>query len=402
MKTFKYVARTLKGDRITGVIEADTQEEAIAELRMQHAVVVSVSEVPQRGRDFTIGGHRRIKDKTLALMCSQFSIIMGAGLPIVRTVELVAEQTPYRPVKQMLMDVASDISAGYGLADSFVNHGGSLLSSTFVETVRAGERSGSLQEVFQRLNTYYDHTSRAKSKVASAMIYPCFVVAVAIVVIGIIMVYAVPMFKSTFESLGAELPFVTKVMIGSSDFFVSNWAIILAVIVVLVITVRLVRRTDSGANLFARWALGVPLFGRINRMNAATQYAGTMSILLSAGLSVIDSVEITARVIGNRLISSEMAGMLVDLEAGKRLGVTLAKVGEFPDLVVEMTAVGEETGSLEYTLGVIAEYYDNEVSIATQRALSILEPTIIVVLAVFVVMVLFSVYIPLFTMYGAM
>lgn len=402
MKTFKYVARTLKGDRITGVIEADTQETAIAELRMQHAVVVSISEVPQRGRDFTIGGHRRIKDKTLALMCSQFGIIMGSGLPIVRTVELVAEQMPYRPMKQMLMDVASDVSAGYGLADSFANHGGQLLPSTFIETVRAGERSGKLQDVFQHLGAYYDHTSRARGKVASAMIYPAFVVAVAIVVIGIIMVYAVPMFKSTFENLGTELPAVTKVMLGSSDFFISNWAVILVVIAALAITLRFIKRTPAGALMFARWALSAPLFGRINRMNAATQYAGTMSILLSAGLPVIDSVEITSRVIGNRLISSEMAGMLVDLEAGKRLGVTLAKIGAFPDLVVEMTAVGEETGSLEYTLGVISEYYDNEVAVATQRALSILEPTIIVVLAIFVVMVLFSVYIPLFTMYGAM
>lgn len=399
MKTFKYTIRTQEGDLVSGVVEANSKDEGIAHLRGEHAVVVSIDEVPE-GININIG-HMHIKDKALALMCNQFAIIMGAGLPIVRTVQLVAGQTTDKTLRKVLLDVASDISAGYGLADSFNSRAGSMFPTTFTETIRAGERSGNLQEVFKRLSTYYETTSRNKGKVVSAMIYPLFVIAVAVVVIIIIMVYAVPMFKSTFAGLGTDLPGITAAMIGMSDFLTNYWAILLAAIAGVILAVYLLKRTSAGGELLSRWGLKLPLFGSINRMTAASQYASTMSIMLGAGISVIDSVDITARALSNRLVSKKLSGILVDLEAGKRLGTCLSRIKEFPELVVEMTAVGEETGSLEGTLGIISEYYDNEVTVATQRALSILEPAIILVLAVFVVMVLLSVYIPLFTMYGS-
>jgi type IV pilus assembly protein PilC len=286
------------------------------------------------------------------------------------------------------------------MADSFVTHSKNL-PTTFIETIRAGEESGNLEGVFNRLHDYFDKRSKTKAKVLSAMIYPLFVVCVAVVVVGIIMVFAVPMFSTTFATMNIDLPFITKAMIAISKFLTSYILIILLIIAALVIGLRVWGKTPKGRFFFGRLALKLPIFGRITLMSAASQYASTMSIMLSAGLSVIKSVDITGLAMGNYVLGKALQGIIYDLEAGKRLGLCVARTEVFPELLVEMTSVGEETGSLESTLKVVGDYYDNEVEVSTARALSILEPTIIVVLAFFVVCILISVYLPLFTMYGS-
>ncbi|NTU89207.1 MAG: type II secretion system F family protein [Actinobacteria bacterium] len=401
MNAYKYNALTTAGTEVTGVVEAYTQDEAIAKLKSDYDIIVQISATGSNtGLNINIGG-QKVNEKSLSLMCNQFGIILGSGLPIVRTVELVAEQTSDKVLKSILLHVADDISAGYGLADSFVSYGKSL-PTTFVETIRAGEESGNLQEVFIRLSTYFEKKSRTKGKVISAMMYPAFVMVVAVVVVAIIMLYAVPAFSSSFANLGVELPFVTKALIATAAFMKKYIIVILAFIALAIVAAKLVGKTNGGKTFYSRAALKLPIFGRINRMNAATQYASTMSIMLTAGLSIIKAVDVTARSMSNYAVSHELSAVLGVLEAGKRLGFCLTKIDAFPDLIAEMTSVGEDTGSLETTLGTISEYYDNEVQVATERALAILEPTIIVFLAVFVVLVLLSVYIPMFSMYGSM
>ncbi len=400
MKTFKYSALTRDGDPTNGIIEANNKDEAMAQLKGDGLVITAFEET---GKSIDINlalGGRKTQEKVLALICNQFSIILGSGIPIVRAVELVAAQTADKAMKKVLEEVVGDIAAGYSLADSFATHG-KYLPNTFIETVRAGEESGNLETVFKRLHDYFDKRSKTKSKVISSMIYPAFVVAVAVIVVIIIMVFAVPMFTSTFEQLGTELPLITKMMIGTSNFFKKYILLIIVVIAAIVIALKFWSKAPRGEDFFGKLALKIPIFGRVNRMSGASQYASTMSIMLSAGLSVIKSIDVTGRSMNNFIMRRALLGTIPDLEAGKRLGLCIAKTEVFPELLVEMTAVGEETGSLESTLNVIGEYYDNEVEVATARALSVLEPAIIIFLAVFVVGVLLSVYLPLFSMYGS-
>lgn len=400
MKTFAYTARSGAGSEVKGVLEANTQEEAIAGLKGDGLIVTSISESGgAHDVDLRIGG-KKAKEKSLAIMCNQFAIILKAGLPIVRALQLVAEQTDDKTLKVILKNVADEAAAGYSLAESFEKHGEGL-PTTFIETVRAGEQSGNLDVVFQRLSTYYERSSKAKSKVKSAMIYPCFVMGVAVAVIIIIMVFAVPTFESTFLSMGVELPWPTQFLIASSNFWSHNIFIVALVVVAIVLAIKFAKRKNDDFRLW--WSsLGVriPVIGRINLMSAASQYAGTMAVMMEAGLSVVKAVEVTAKSISNYWMASALASIQPDLEAGKTLAESLSKTKAYPDLVCEMTGVGEQTGSLDGTLSVLSEYYDNEVETATARSLSIMEPVLIVILAVIVCLILLAVYLPVFNIYG--
>ena len=398
MKTFKYNARSQEGTAVDGVIEANTQDEAI-ELLKGEGLIVGAIEESGKTTDIDLRlGSRRVKDKTLSVVCKQFSIILKAGIPIVRALQLVGDQTQDKTLKEILRLCVDDVAAGYPLADSFEKHG-TALPPTFIETVRAGESSGNLEVCFDRLAAYYEKTSKARSKVTNAMIYPIFVLIVAVVVVAVLMVFAVPTFKSTFDSMGQELPGLTKAMIATSDFFVNDWMVIVGVIAGVVIAWKVAKAKSEDFRMWvARTATRLPVLGSINSMNATAQYAGTMAVMMQAGLPVVQAVEVTARSISNYYMATALAATQPDLEAGKPLGESMKRTEAFPDLVVEMTTVGEDTGSLESTLNVMSEYYDNEVANATQRALSILEPSTIVFLGLIVGAILLAVYIPMFTL----
>jgi len=400
MRAFKYVARSPYGAVVDGIIEANTEADAVAQLKDDGYIVSSIE---ASGGDLDIDlklGGKKTKEKTLSVMCNQFAIILEAGLPIVRTLELVAGQTEDKTLKEIISNVANDVAAGYEVASSFEKHG-SNLPTTFIESVRAGENSGNLTLVFKRLADFYRKQAETKGKVASAMVYPMFILGVAVVVVAIIMIFAVPTFKSTFESMGGELPLPTQMLIGLSDFMVAYWWIIALIIGLVYATIQLLKRQSEPFHL--RWSqLGtkIPVLGTLTTMSAASQYASTMAVMMTAGLSAAQSVEVTSHTIENYYMGVQLGSIVPDLEAGQPISETLAKTETFPKLVTEMTGVGEQTGELEHTLEVVSEYYDFEVQEATARAIGMLEPITIVLLAGIVCLILLAVYLPMFSIYG--
>lgn len=388
------------GAVIDGVVEANTRDEAVMQLKDDGYIVSSIEE---SGSEHDIDlrlGNKKTKDKTLSVMCNQFAIILEAGLPIVRTLELVAGQTEDKTLKEILTNVANDVAAGYELATSFEKHG-SNLPTTFIESVRAGEQSGNLTMVFERLAVFYRKQSETTGKVKSAMMYPSFIMVVAVIVVGVIMVFAVPTFKTTFDSMGSELPLPTQIMINASDFMVAWWWVFVLVIIVGVVSVQFAKRKSEAFHL--RWSqLGtrVPVLGKINTMSSASQYASTMAVMMMAGLSSSQAVAVTARTLTNFYMGYQLASIVPDLEAGRPLAETLSATGAFPQLATEMTGVGEETGELEHTLEVVSDYYDFEVQEATARAIGMLEPITICLLAGIVCIILLAVYLPMFSIYG--
>ncbi len=401
MKAFNYKGRSVTGAQVEGVVEANTSEEAVEKLREGGLIVESIKEAsPPSGTDLRLAG-ARTRDKELSVMCNQFAIILQAGMPIVRTLELVAGQTSDKKLKTVLGEVASDVSAGYGLADSFSKHGQDL-PSTFIESVRAGEASGTLEEVFSRMGSYYERTAKAKSKARTALIYPAFICVLAVVVIGIIMAFAVPAFARTFEAMNMELPGITKFLVASSTWWATWFPLVIGLIVFGLIAIQLAKKNASFRESLSRIGLSIPVLGKISESNGAHQYASTMSMMIAAGLPVTEAIDVTAKSMTNAYMAKSLASTQIDVEAGKQLSTSLAKTEAFPELVVEMTGIGEQTGSLEHTLDVMADYYANEVETTSTRALSLLEPIIIVVLAVVVCVILLAVYLPMFTMYGGM
>ena len=398
MKQYKYKVKNNKGVVSEGLTNAMTKEEAMAKLRQEYPVVVSLREYHDK-EDFRDTLHiRRVNEKNLSLVCEQFAIILKAGLPVLRAVEMVAQQTSDGFLKEILWGVAEDVAGGKRMADSFEERGPKL-PLTFIETIRAGEESGALDVAFERLSNFFKKKSDTRAKVISALTYPAMVVGVAIVVIVIIMLVAVPQFTEAYESMGTELPLPTRMVIGISDFFV-NWFWLLALIIIaLIVALKVYERKPENKILTDGYRLRIPLIGRVHRMNACSQFSHTLSTMLYAGLPVVRALEITGRSMSNRFMGNTVMQTVEDVKQGFRIGKSLKSKKAFPDLLTEMTTVGEETGSMEQTLDVIGEFYDNEVDVVTTRAMKILEPTIICILAVFVLLILLAVYAPMFSMY---
>lgn len=398
MKTFQYKAISKDGAKISGVIRSYDEFEAVATLRETCNVITRIEEVAEtKGK--TKSGSKKIKEKELAIICSQFSIILASGLPIVQCVEMVAAQASNESTRRMLERVAEDIGNGYSLAQSFENNSTGL-PATFIETVRAGEMSGMLEQCFQRLHTFFDRSAKTKAKVISTLTYPAMVIVVAVVVFLIIMVVAVPMFTSTFRDMGVELPAITRMLIAVSDVFTKYWWVLVAVVLIFVVGRKLFLRTENGRRYLATFSLTRAPLHKLHSMNAASQFATTMSTMVAAGLPIIKALEITSAVASNYTFSVAVRQVRQEVEQGRGMAAAMERIPYFPKMLTEMTGVGEQAGSLENTLDVIGTYYTNEVEVYTGRLLSLLEPAITIGLAVMTVILLLAVYLPMFSMYG--
>ena len=405
MVTYRYKGMSASGAEVEGIVEAFDEQDALARARENCRVLVSVEPVNNSklnaimnadlGQLFSGG---KIKPKALSLLCSQLSIELRAGLPLVASLKLVAENEEDKNLKRILEEVADDVHAGNGLADAFEARGPKL-PRTFIETVRAGEESGTLDSCFDRLQKYYEDSAGVAAKVASAMVYPAMLLSVAVIVVGIIMIFAVPVFEETFASMGNELPGVTKILIAMSHFVTENILVLIAMVITVALAIYFFARSDAGQHFFARMALTIPGIKLITSMSAASQFAATLSTMLAAGLPLLQATKITASTANNLLISEDITTAANGVVAGATLSDGLKQSPWLPGLLLEMLSVGEETGNMEETLQVISEYYTKEVDTAVKRALEIMNPAITMVLAGIVVFILLSVYLPLFSMY---
>jgi len=401
MATFKYKAISNEGKKVRGFVEAEDEFGALTIIKENCKVVTHINPTSGVTKDKDTLILRSVKEKSLALLCSQFSIMLKAGVPMVRTVELIADQTNNKTLKKILRQAAQDVATGYTLAHS-IERQGKALPITFIEMIRAGEESGTLETSFEKMYHYYDKLAKVKSKVLSALAYPAFLSVAAVAVIAVIMLVAVPMFSGVFASLGVELPLPTRILIGFSDFLTQSGLYVFITIVFLALILKIFSRTEQGRLFFAKLKLRMPLLGKVARMHGASQFANTMATLLSTGLPMVRTIAITARVLENYAMSLSISETLPALEEGKNLGVSMRNAQYFPSLLMEMTSIGEETGALESTMEVIGVYYDNEVEVSTTKLLSMLEPIITVVMAVVVLFVLLSIYLPMFSMYSNM
>ena len=401
MTTFKYKGLSPDGQKVSGVVKAYNEYEAVTQLRSTCSVITSIQEVKEaKGLNRNLG-KVKIKDKDLAMICSQFSIIITSGLPIVRCVEMVAEQAADKQLRDILHQVAEDVSGGYSLATSFENHCPTL-PVTFIETIRAGEESGTLELCFSRLYTYFDKSAKTKAKVASALTYPIMVIVVAIIVFIIVMVKAVPAFTTAFRDLGTDLPSITKGMIAVSDFMIEKWWAMALIAMAIAAACVLVKRDPRGQAMLDRRKLTKSPLQKIHSMNAASQFASTMATMLASGLPVQTVLGIVSQISDNYVFSLGVRKVKEGVERGRSIADSMEGVECFPKMLTEMVAVGERSGSLEETLDVIGDYFDHEAATMTERLLAVLEPVIIIVLAAVTVILLLAVYLPMFSMYGGM
>lgn len=403
MLTYKYKALSKDGAKVSGVVEAMDEYGAVEKIKASCPVVLSIDQVKAGGIYDILNkeiGHK-MDTKALSVMCSQFSIILSSGVSIANCAKMIADQTRDKKLKKMLLESAADISQGSTVATAFEKNCPDL-PVTFVETIRAGELSGTLEESFKTLEVYYEKSYKVQEKMKSAMNYPIFVVCVAVVVLIVVMVKVIPTISSTFADLGGELPMMTQIMISMSNFFAKYWILMVLVVLILIIVIKWYHHTEKGRLHWSRLLLKMPIIGNINTLHGCEQFADTMSALLKAGLTVGDALRVTAKVMDNYAMGLEVGAMVEKVETGQSLKDILKKTQYFPDVLTQMSGVGEETGELISTLSTIGSYYTNEYDHAVAMALARLEPTMLVVLALFAGFIVISIYLPMFTMYNLM
>ncbi len=399
MNTYKYRARSIEDDKsVNGVIEAYSEFEAVAQIKAKNLIVEKITPMTEKqGIHVDLNEPLWVSDKVLALTASQFAIMLKAGLPMGRVVQLIADQTSDKLMKKILTACAQDVQAGFSLAQSLEKNG-KKIPAAFIETVRAGEESGALEVCFGRLKTYYEKAHRVKRKVKSALTYPIILIILAVVVVGIVMVVLVPSMIGMFKNAGQDLPLPTMILMAVSDFFVAYWPVVFGALAGIIIAIKMYAKTPGGALSMGRLKMKLPVIGKIGIMNAASQFANTMCVLLSAGLPVTRVIAIISRIMDNAAIAKTLDGAVAELESGKRLGKTLEGNPYLPPMLIEMVSVGEETGALEDTMDTIGAYYDEEAEAASAKALGMLEPMMTVVLGVLVGFIVIAIYVPMFTM----
>lgn len=406
MASYKYTAVSRDGKKVNGVIDAFNEMDAAAKIKESYSIVLQISEAKEAGKlakflSLDIGGNK-LNDKAFMLMCRQFSVILKAGVPIRRTVELIAEKMTDKPLKRILEQVAQDVEGGRSLAASFADRGKKFFPITFLETVNAGEEAGNLDTAFESVSEHYAKQSKMRGKVRGALIYPAFVFVVAIIVVIVLMVKVVPTFTAIFDSYDAELPLPTQILIGMSNFFTKYWMIILGLMAAVILGIKLYGNTEQGRLNLAKLQRKLPVLGNIAILNSASQFANTMAMMMQAGLPMTRSITITSRVLSNYFVSQQVGKITARLEEGHTLGMSLREADCLPDILVDMTAVGEDSGELEQTLTMTADYYDTELEQATSAALAKLEPAILVFLAGFAGFIVIAIYMAMFGMYSAM
>lgn len=405
MPSFSYRALGRDGKEVRGVLQAESETAAVTRIRDNYPVLLSISEQADKKNASSILqmeiGNKQVKAKALSVLCSQFAITLRSGMSIARAMRMLAGQCTDKRLRKVMEEAAKEVAAGSTVAAALEKHQ-ERFPLTFIETIRAGEQSGTLAQSFDRLHKYYDKSYKTTEKIRSALTYPMFVIAIAVVVVIVVMVKVIPTLAAVFADLGGKLPLITRMMIGTSNFFARWWLLMFAVVVVAKLVYGSYTKTPKGRIWKAKMALTIPLIGPINQMNASVQFANTMSVLLAAGITLDRAVETTAKVMDNALFQDEIRSMKSMIEQGRTLSDCLVGKKYFPQTMVDMCGVGEETGELEETLDNVADYYANEAEYRVQRLLAALEPTLLILLAIFAGLIVISIYLPIFTMYDLM
>jgi len=399
--TYKYTAISRGGQRINGVVEAFDQMDAVDRIKKECDIVLKIAEVKEGGI-FSKDLDTKLNAKAFTMMCSQFAIILGAGIPVGRTVHLIADKTTDKLLHKILVQVADDVEGGRSLSASFEDRGGKLMPTTFIETLRAGEASGSMDRSFRSMYEHFDKQTKMRNKVRSALAYPVFVLTIAVVVVIVLMAKVVPTFTEMFAEYGQELPLITRMLIAISDFFAKYYLVMLAAIAAIIVFYKVYGNTENGRLNFAKIQRELPVLGNVSILSSASEFANSMAALLESGMPMTRAVSITARTIENYFVSQEVGKVAARLEEGNSLVACLRECGILPDILTDMVGVGEETGEMEKTLRTVALYYDAELEQAVAAAVAKLEPTLLIGLAVIAGFIVMAVYMAMFQLYGSM
>lgn len=397
MPGFNYTAINRNGKRVRSSLDASSIETAKSSLRGAGYTILDIKEQTTLNRDIEIPFLGNPKAKDMAVFCRQFVSILRAGVSVASVLAMLGQQTSNKKLRAAIREMQADVEKGESLATSMRRHP-KIFPAILVNMVSAGEASGNLEESFRQMELYFERSKRTKSKVTSAMIYPCVLIVVMIIVLIVMMTKIIPNFLKTFEDMDAELPKITLGVMAVCEWFKSWWWVPLLVLAALIVGGILFHRTDKGKHFFGWLARKTPVVGNLTVKTACATFCRTMEVLIGSGLTLTDSMDLAASNMGNIYYLEAIRDARALVAEGTPLRESLVRTGIFPPMVSNLVGVGEETGDLQSMMGKVADYYDEEVDEATKKLLNLMEPAIIIFMAVFVVIIVLAIYLPMINM----
>src|SRR5258706_1036079 len=403
MPTYVFKGRNRLNEIVVGERVADNRDALRQILRREQVTLTSVKE---KGREIgipKIGGRKKGKAKDLSIFTRQFSVMIDAGLPLVQCLEILAQQQENKYFQQILLQVRQDVEEGSTLSAAMARHP-RVFDQLYSNMVEAGETGGILELILQRLSTFIEKIVKLKRDVTSALIYPVAAIGLAIAAVAVIMVVVIPQFQNIFLGLlgpGEQLPLPTRIVVGISN-FLAGWRglPVLLAIIGTVVGIRFYYKTPGGRAVIDRILFKLPVFGKILQKIAVARFSRTLSTLLSSGVPILQSLDITARTAGNIVIEEAIISVRTGVERGENFVDPLKATEVFPNMVAQMVGIGEQTGALDSMLGKIADFYEQEVDSAIANLLTLMEPILIGFLGVTIGSIVVAMYLPLFTLIG--
>lgn len=397
MPAYAYEAVDKMGRKKRGNIEATSPDRAQSMLKGEGLIPLKVSEQSFLNKDVNIGGSG-VSKRDLSVFCRQFVSILNAGVPIVDAMGMMEDQTENKRLKKALGEVKANIAKGESFANA-LRERSDIFPPMMINMVEAGEASGSIDVSLDRMASQFEKDTKLSALIKKALIYPIVVVCVAIVVMIVMMAFVIPNFMDMFKDMDTKMPALTLAVMGAADFFKAYWYLILGVIVIIVIGLKVFSASQVGTEFLAKAAISIPAFKEFTIKTSSSRLARTLATLTSSGISMIDALDISAKTMSNYMFRQAVLEAKEEVKKGVPLSEPLKRSGLFPPMVVHMTKIGEETGDMDSMLTKMADYYDEEVENATQNLLSVMEPVIILVIAVFVGILVGACVMPMLSLY---
>ncbi len=394
MSLFKYTAKDQGGRNVTATLEADNEHAVVATLRKRGLVVLDVSEEVSSAAAIK-KGKRKVKGADLVVFNRQLATMVDAGLPLIQALTTLADQADNPSLKFVLEDVVASIEQGANFSEAISAHP-RVFSSLFINMVRAGEVSGTLAEILDRIAAYMEATLALKRKVKSAMIYPIIVSSMAVIITSVLLLKVIPVFGGIYDSFGAALPLPTQMLLNLSDFLRAYFPFAVGTGIVGIFMLRKYIKTEAGAMRFDKFKFNLPVFGPIFRKVAVSRFTRTLSVLVKSGVPILSALDIVSKTSGNKLVERAVDSAMEEIKKGENIAGPLAASEVFPPMVTKMISVGEESGKLEVMLSKISDFYDSQVDAAVAGLTSMIEPLLIAFLGIVIGGIVICMFLPIF------
>ena len=400
MSTYVWEGRTVRGEIQKGALEADSETKVRLILRRQGITPTKVKQKAKDISEYFAFLKPKVTPKDIMVFARQFSTMIGAGMPLIQSLEAIGSQQENKTFRSILMDVEKEVEGGSSFSDALKKHP-ETFNELFTNLVSAGEAGGIMDTVLNRLCEYIEKAEKLKKQIKGAMVYPASIVGIAVVVVIVMMVFVIPTFQEMFAEFGQALPAATLAVLSISNFFKAHIILIIIVSFAIIYSIRRIYKTERGRLIMDDLFLKAPIVGPLIRKVAVARFTRTMGTMITSGVPILEGLDLTSKTAGNKIVERAVIEAKNSISEGKTMTEPLKESGVFPPMVIQMIAAGEAIGALDDMLNKIADFYDEEVDSAVAALTSLLEPLLMIFLGVIIGGLVIAMYLPIFSMAGA-